>query len=182
MGGSPILIRTSYGLRRKKDKTRRTANEQNSFRGGWPSCSQRSGNAGLSSLIHTRPSLRWEKPQNSPRKCKLFYCSHRAEGPGTPRADVISWEPSPPPPVMLSRGPCPHQKRSRARAEGQTHGTRLQLHRWVTDEACPPHSGQGWDLVPAHGDSRLLLPPAEGTLGVSGRQAPPAPPATGILL
>lgn len=57
---------------------------------------------------------------------------------------------------MLARGP--HQNRSRARAEGQINGMRFQLHLQVTDEAHPPHSGQGWDLVTARGDSRLLHP------------------------
>lgn len=71
--------------------------------------------------------------------------------------------------MTLARGP--HQKRSRARAEGQIHGMRLQLHLQVTDDACPPHSGQGWDLVPARGDPRLLHP---GGLRQTGTASSPS--------
>ena len=99
------------------------------------------------------------------KNANCCYYNYRAEGPGTPRAGVISWEPNSPSPHDAGWGPCPHQKQSRAGAEGQTHRTRLQLHCQVTDKACPPHPRTGLGSGPGPPQLLVAAPSCRGYLG-----------------
>jgi len=89
---------------------------------------------------------------------------------------------TPPLPMMLAGVPVPTKSKAEQGQRVKPTGQGFSFTARSQTRHVPLILGQGWDLVLARHSSWLLLPPAEGTWGVCGRPAPPAPPAIGILL